>query len=309
MPVTPAELWKLLQDSRLIPRRDTGGGSGLRPGPAAAGHHRRRSTWLVREQLLTRYQAEQLLRGRGGPFFYGAYRVLDRVRGGRLRGLFRAVHEPIAVLRAAAVRPAPRGPGPAAMDERSPVSAVPRHAGPSPCSVCTRWKTRPATGSWCSRIWPAQVWIAGAGFRACPGRGLQRHPHGRLGARRTARTAAGVRRRAAGQFVAGPGGQPEIAARLRAAAGRSRFFAAGSARIGGAPGGIRGAGTGPSRHATQSADRHLRAGVHVLPAVQRRSHPFRAERRTTSWSVMPANRCRLSNRWGSPRRWRTSWPA
>ncbi len=97
MPVTHAELWKLLQDSRLIPATRAAeveaAFAQARMSPDVL-DVRSMTAWLVREQLLTRYQAEQLLRGRGGPFFYGPYRVIDRVRDGRLRGLFRAIHEP-----------------------------------------------------------------------------------------------------------------------------------------------------------------------------------------------------------------------
>lgn len=97
MPVTHAELWRLLQDSRLIPATRLAEVESAfdqaRVSPDVL-DVRSMTAWLIREQVLTRYQAEQLLRGRGGPFFYGPYRVVDRVRDGRLRGLFRAVHEP-----------------------------------------------------------------------------------------------------------------------------------------------------------------------------------------------------------------------
>src|SRR5688572_22608551 len=48
--------------------------------------------WLVRQKILTKYQAKILLAGRPGPFLYGDYKIYDRVEGGRLSGMFRAVH-------------------------------------------------------------------------------------------------------------------------------------------------------------------------------------------------------------------------
>lgn len=97
MPVTHAEFWKLLRDSRLIPAsrcEEVEAASAQARAASTAWDVRSLAAWLVREQLLTRYQAEQLLRGRSGPFFYGPYRIVDRIRDGRLRGLFRACHEP-----------------------------------------------------------------------------------------------------------------------------------------------------------------------------------------------------------------------
>ena len=95
MPVTPADLWKLLQESRLLTpqrleqveaafSRSTFAGIQVSGKPLAE--------WLVRQGVLTQYQATLLLNGRAGPFFYGDYLVQDRKRGGRLAGTFSAVH-------------------------------------------------------------------------------------------------------------------------------------------------------------------------------------------------------------------------
>ena len=44
--------------------------------------------------VLSKYQTTILLAGRPGPFYYGDYKVYDRVEQGRLAGQFRAVHAP-----------------------------------------------------------------------------------------------------------------------------------------------------------------------------------------------------------------------
>ncbi len=48
--------------------------------------------WLVDQKAITRYQSRILLSGKPGPFVYGGYRVTDRIKSGRLAGMFRAVH-------------------------------------------------------------------------------------------------------------------------------------------------------------------------------------------------------------------------
>ncbi|HEV7282100.1 MAG TPA: protein kinase [Pirellulaceae bacterium] len=50
--------------------------------------------WLVEQNALTEYQSLVLKAGRPGPFFYGDYKVYDRVSQGALAGTFRAVHVP-----------------------------------------------------------------------------------------------------------------------------------------------------------------------------------------------------------------------
>ncbi|MHB8955713.1 MAG: serine/threonine-protein kinase [Pirellulaceae bacterium] len=97
MPVTSAELWKLLQDSRLVPPAHF---EQVESVFERAIHSADQVTTeslvalLLQEDLLTRYQASQLMYGRGGPFVYGDYQIQDRIREGRLSGLFQAVHGP-----------------------------------------------------------------------------------------------------------------------------------------------------------------------------------------------------------------------
>ena len=50
--------------------------------------------WLEKQQVVTRWQAEQLLLGKKGPFFLGDYRLLERLPTGRGGMVFRARHEP-----------------------------------------------------------------------------------------------------------------------------------------------------------------------------------------------------------------------
>src|SRR5205085_2502107 len=47
---------------------------------------------LMDHRAVSKYQATVLLAGRAGPFFYGDYKVYERVEKGRLAGCFRAVH-------------------------------------------------------------------------------------------------------------------------------------------------------------------------------------------------------------------------
>jgi eukaryotic-like serine/threonine-protein kinase len=94
--VSIADFWKLLGQSRLLPLQqvqqlaaDYSQGKAADPanGKAAA-------EWLVARQAVTRYQAAILLAGKSGPFFFGDYRINERIEKGRLGGAFRAVHVP-----------------------------------------------------------------------------------------------------------------------------------------------------------------------------------------------------------------------
>jgi hypothetical protein len=97
MPVSSADLWKLLRQSRLLsPQRldqihEAFAQSGSRPDQVPA---KALAQWLIQRQMLTAYQANLLLNGRAGPFRYGDYQIQDRVRGGRLAKTFLAVHVP-----------------------------------------------------------------------------------------------------------------------------------------------------------------------------------------------------------------------
>ena len=94
MPVQIADFWKLAVASGALSMerckalhaafQKQRGASG----PATANEL---ATWLVAEDVLTRYQAIVFLSGRPGPFVFGDYRVFDRIETGRLAGLLRAV--------------------------------------------------------------------------------------------------------------------------------------------------------------------------------------------------------------------------
>ena len=45
-------------------------------------------------RAITKYQAQVLIAGKPGPFFYGDYKVYERIDKGRLAGCYRAVHQP-----------------------------------------------------------------------------------------------------------------------------------------------------------------------------------------------------------------------
>jgi|GEM_PF-1916666 len=96
MSLTVKEFWKLLVQSQVhsvdacrelaakfskVPGADTATAETL-------------AQWLISNNALTRYQSKILLSGKPGPFVYGNYLVHDRVKSGRLAGLFRAVHVP-----------------------------------------------------------------------------------------------------------------------------------------------------------------------------------------------------------------------
>jgi serine/threonine-protein kinase len=97
MSISIPNFWALLQESRLLtPEQcqqlaaDFGHMKGANDQPTA----KPLAEWLVARNVLSRYQTMILLAGRPGPFFYGDYKVYDRVEKGRLTGNFRAVHGP-----------------------------------------------------------------------------------------------------------------------------------------------------------------------------------------------------------------------
>lgn len=97
MSLSIPDFWKLASESRLLSadecqRLSTAYQQAARPG--TNGGAAALADWLVSQRKLTRYQAKILLARRAGPFVFGDYRVVDRVEGGRLAGLFRAVHIP-----------------------------------------------------------------------------------------------------------------------------------------------------------------------------------------------------------------------
>lgn len=99
MPLTIAQFWKLLADSRLV-TAEAAQQLQLKfarsNAEAAANDPHGIGSWLVEKQVITPYQSTILLNGHSGPFFYGDYRVQDRVTDGRFNGYFRAIHQPTA---------------------------------------------------------------------------------------------------------------------------------------------------------------------------------------------------------------------
>lgn len=97
MTVAIPDFWKLIIDSRLLtPEQCHMLGSefaGVK-GAVAQANAKSLSQFLIARNALSNYQSTVILAGRSGPFFYGDYKVYDRVEQGRLAGLFRAIHVP-----------------------------------------------------------------------------------------------------------------------------------------------------------------------------------------------------------------------
>src|ERR1700678_1340125 len=87
----------LLDQTRLTDYLARLGGLPTRPDEVAA--------LLVRDGLLTRFQAEQLLRGRGRGFLLGQYRILDRVGAGGMGEVYLGEHRGLGRLAALKVLP------------------------------------------------------------------------------------------------------------------------------------------------------------------------------------------------------------
>lgn len=97
MSISIPEFWKLLSDSRLVPPEQCltlAAEFGRVPGAAQQAAATTLAQWLVSRNVLTPFQAKILLGGRSGPFYYGDYKVSDRVATGRLKGSFWATHLP-----------------------------------------------------------------------------------------------------------------------------------------------------------------------------------------------------------------------
>ncbi|MCU0879116.1 MAG: hypothetical protein MUF06_15130 [Pirellulaceae bacterium] len=95
MSVSIAEFWKLLEQSRLLSPeqcRQLQADFSQVKGAAAQGNAKTVAQWCTARNILTEYQATIFLAGRHGPFYFGDYKVYDRVDRGRLSGQFRAVH-------------------------------------------------------------------------------------------------------------------------------------------------------------------------------------------------------------------------
>ena len=93
MSVATSDFWKLLAESRLFtPQQVQQLAADFGHAQPPAANVQAAAQWLIGRNVLSRYQAAILLAGRAGPFYYGDYKVYDRVDKGRLAGGFRAVH-------------------------------------------------------------------------------------------------------------------------------------------------------------------------------------------------------------------------
>lgn len=96
MSIAIADFWKLVVESRLLTAEQVAKLQGDFAGVKGSAQATSKvlAEWLISKQAVSRYQATVLLAGRPGPFYYGDYRVYDRVDSGELKGQFRAVHAP-----------------------------------------------------------------------------------------------------------------------------------------------------------------------------------------------------------------------
>ncbi len=96
MSVNIDQFWNLIAQSRLLDAAQIQHyqAAFLQSNPGSAADPGRVSSWLIEQNALSQYQIKVLLAGKSGPFFFGDYRVYDRIDSGRLQGRFRAVHQP-----------------------------------------------------------------------------------------------------------------------------------------------------------------------------------------------------------------------
>lgn len=96
MSISTADFWKLIVDSRLLSAEQCQQlqGEFAQVKGASSASVQGLAKWLISRQALSRYQAAVLLAGRPGPFYYGDYRVYERIDQGPHVGQFRAVHAP-----------------------------------------------------------------------------------------------------------------------------------------------------------------------------------------------------------------------
>jgi serine/threonine protein kinase len=97
MSLSIADFWKLVVDSRLLAPdqcRKLEEDFAHVKGAGSQSNAKALAEWLVARQAVSRYQATVLLAGRPGAFYYGDYRVYDRIDKGALKGQFCAIHAP-----------------------------------------------------------------------------------------------------------------------------------------------------------------------------------------------------------------------
>lgn len=92
-PVSPAEFLNLIQRSKLINPSELGSYlQRLKSANAVPAKAEQFAGLLVRDGFLTRYQAEQLLRGKWQRFTLGRYRILGRIGSGGMGSVFLCEH-------------------------------------------------------------------------------------------------------------------------------------------------------------------------------------------------------------------------
>jgi serine/threonine protein kinase len=95
MAISFPDFWKLIIESHLFTAdqcQQLSAQYGHQAGAAGQGNAKSLAEWLVSQNVLSRYQASIILGGRSGPFFYGEYKIYDRIENGRLASAFRAAH-------------------------------------------------------------------------------------------------------------------------------------------------------------------------------------------------------------------------
>ncbi len=94
MSTTISEFWNLLAASRLLTPEQLQQlqGDFQRVKGAAGSNAKMLVEWLVSQNALSRYQTQILMAGRSGPFFFGDYKVYDRLDGIGQGTMFRALH-------------------------------------------------------------------------------------------------------------------------------------------------------------------------------------------------------------------------
>jgi hypothetical protein len=96
MSLSTSDFWKLIVASRLLTPEQCQQlqAEFAQVKGASSASVQGLAKWLISRQALSRYQAAVLLAGRPGPFYYGDYRVYERIDQGPHSGQFRAVHVP-----------------------------------------------------------------------------------------------------------------------------------------------------------------------------------------------------------------------
>src|SRR5262245_54869433 len=89
------DFWKLLASSKLltVPAIKLLAADFAHEKHAAPATPKSLAQWLMNHRAISKYQATVLLAGRPGPFFFGGYKVYERIEKGPLKGCLRAVHD------------------------------------------------------------------------------------------------------------------------------------------------------------------------------------------------------------------------